>query len=594
MSSILSNSKEQHRKAIALIVCLFLTLLYVELILKPYMGHKKTATVENDSAAVVGKVTAVSQPEVATSSTPVANLPLQNAPGDVAVRDAGEVRIRTSNLETTVSLLGGRFTAVRLVDYPQKLGSVKEKVDLITHVPNAPYPLGVYFGGNNDASLQYRVVSGETDIDASDQKKSVVLVADTLSGGTIEKTLTFHPHNFEIDVQIQVSGLETPFFAEWTRVVEDIEGSLLDPYNVKGFVSFNDTEETRIAYSDVVESQVDFGQSRWLALADKYFMSAILISDGMSSLYKVNNEDDASQGNANSLQLPRMTGSKSGSLYAARVYSNSAVAGFTLILGPKTYSYLHELGYQLERAIDFGKFGLVSAPLISLLNALFSVLGNYGLAIVLLTILVKLALYPLNATSFKQMKKMQDLKPEMDRIKEEVKDKQQQQLQMMKLYKDNDANPLGGCLPMVLQMPIFIGLYSALQLAVELRHAPFGLWISDLSAAEQLIIAGFGVPVMIILFAGSMMIQQWTTPTAVDPAQKKAMLIMPVVMGFICAGFPSGLTLYMLTNNLISIGQQKALHRDEQGKIPPFLITVIVCVVVFLIACSVASLPLWK
>ena len=215
----------------------------------------------------------------------------------------------------------------------------------------------------------------------------------------------------------------------------------------------------------------------------------------------------------------------------------------------------------------------------------YGIFGNYGLAIVTLTILVRLALYPLNSASFKQMKAMQDLKPEMDRIREEFKDKQEQQMQLMALYKKHGVNPLGGCAPVLLQMPIFLGLYSALMLAVELRHAPFAGWIVDLSAPEKLMVLGVGVPVMVILFVVSMMVQQWTTPSQMDPTQKKVMMAMPLALGFMFAKFPSGLTLYWLTSNLISIGQQKGLYLShDSGKASALKITLSVSVVVFVLA----------
>jgi YidC/Oxa1 family membrane protein insertase len=161
---------------------------------------------------------------------------------------------------------------------------------------------------------------------------------------------------------------------------------------------------------------------------------------------------------------------------------------------------------------------------------------------------------------------------------------------MMELYKKKGVNPLGGCLPVLLQMPIFIGLYAALSLAVELRHAHFAGWIDDLSAPEKLMLSStFGIPVMVILFVISMMVQQWTTPTTMDPAQKKVMMVMPVVMGFMFASFPAGLTLYWLTSNLISIGQQNAMHSSDKHGKSPLAITLSVSAAVFALA-FVASL----
>ena len=158
----------------------------------------------------------------------------------------------------------------------------------------------------------------------------------------------------------------------------------------------------------------------------------------------------------------------------------------------------------------------------------------------------------------------------------------------MSLYKKRGVNPLGGCLPILLQMPIFIGLYSALMLAVELRHAPFALWVHDLSAPEKLMLGGFGIPVMVLLFITSMLIQQWITPSNIDPTQKKMMMVMPLIFGFMFAKMPAGLTLYYLTNNLISIGQQRAIQ-GKGGK-SAVLVTASVSLAVFLFAFALVKL----
>jgi len=252
--------------------------------------------------------------------------------------------------------------------------------------------------------------------------------------------------------------------------------------------------------------------------------------------------------------------------------------------GPKSYTLLNDLGFELRRLLDLGKTGIISGPLLSFLNIFYKLVGNYGLAIVLLTIVVKLVLYKLNTSQFKQMKAMQALKPELDKIKENVKDKQQQQVALMDLYKKKGVNPLGGCLPVLVQMPVFIGLYSALSLAVELRHAHFGGWVHDLSSPDALMIGGIAVPMLVVLFTLSMLVQQWVTPSTMDPQQKKIMMIMPVFMFFMFKNFPAGLAVYWLTNNLISIGQQQGMHYNDRSGKSGFKITGIVALAVFILA----------
>jgi YidC/Oxa1 family membrane protein insertase len=237
--------------------------------------------------------------------------------------------------------------------------------------------------------------------------------------------------------------------------------------------------------------------------------------------------------------------------------------------GPKDYNTLEATGdFQLERAIDLGFFSFLALPLLWLLHYLYLIVHNYGLAIIALTLLIKSALLPLSQASFKSMKAMQEIQPEMKALRERVKDPNQLNQEIMALYKRRGVNPMGGCLPIVIQIPVFFGLYQALLNAIELRHSPFALWITDLSAPEKLEMFGIGIPVMVLLMSASMIIQQWTTPNpSADPTQQKVMMFMPIVFAgmFIIFPMPAGLVLYWLVNNVISITQQLYLRKTDQS-----------------------------
>lgn len=168
-------------------------------------------------------------------------------------------------------------------------------------------------------------------------------------------------------------------------------------------------------------------------------------------------------------------------------------------------------------------------------------------------------------SSLKHMKIMADLQPEVKAIQEKMKETKDPNA-LMEFYKKKGVNPMGGCLPAFIQIPFFIGLYAALYCAFELRHAPFALWINDLSTQESLMIAGIPIPMLVVLFTLFMLVQQWLTPMAMDPSQKKAMMIMPLFFGFILARLPAGLTLYMLVNSVISVAQQKVFNRTNSVK----------------------------
>jgi YidC/Oxa1 family membrane protein insertase len=230
---------------------------------------------------------------------------------------------------------------------------------------------------------------------------------------------------------------------------------------------------------------------------------------------------------------------------------------------------LESVGKGIERAIDFGYFGFVSKPLLYVLHFFHRFTSSYGLDIIILTVLIKLLMAPLTHKSFVSMKHMQKLQPQMEKLKERYgADKEKLNKEIMELYRRNGVNPLGGCLPMVLQFPVFIGLYNALSTPIELRHASF-LWIKDLSRPDwqslPLTFGGwhFGIPVLTILMGASMFIQQWMTPSAGDPNQRKIMMLMPLMFTFMFVSFPAGLTVYWLVNNLLTIAQQYWINRHE-------------------------------
>ena len=227
------------------------------------------------------------------------------------------------------------------------------------------------------------------------------------------------------------------------------------------------------------------------------------------------------------------------------------------------------MGHDLDLAVDFGWFDIIAKPMLSLLNFFYSFLGNYGLAIILVTILTKIVFWPLTRKSYKSMKQMQKLQPQIMKIREKYKgDKTRMNQEVMQLYKTYKVNPMGGCLPMVVQIPVFIAFYKVLGASIELRHAPFMLWIDDLSAPDRLNI-GFhipyvdGLPVLTLLMGASMFIQQKMTPTTGDPTQAKMMMMMPIVFTFMFINFPSGLVLYWFVNNLLGIGQQYLTNKRK-------------------------------
>jgi YidC/Oxa1 family membrane protein insertase len=229
---------------------------------------------------------------------------------------------------------------------------------------------------------------------------------------------------------------------------------------------------------------------------------------------------------------------------------------YQIYLGPKDEDLLKALGVGAEKLVDFGWFTIVAKPLLWFIRLTHVVTGNYGIDIILISILIKIIFVPLTQISMKSMKEMQKVQPEMSRLKEQYKnDKAKLQQEMMLLYKRRKINPMSGCLPMLIQIPVFIALYNALQYAIDMRHAPFFFWIRDLAAKDPIYITP-------LIMGATMFIQQKMTPTAGDPAQAKMFLLMPVMFTFLFLNFPSGLVLYWLVNNVLSIAHQYYMNKN--------------------------------
>lgn len=284
------------------------------------------------------------------------------------------------------------------------------------------------------------------------------------------------------------------------------------------------------------------GKLRWIGLEDKYFLAAVIpVTEAQYSW---------------SAEVPAPGSSKATLFYPVNLGPNgTSRVAYNVWLGPKEYDTLVGLKASLEEAIEFGWFDWMAKPFLVVLNFMNKYLGNYGIAIIVLTVVIKILFYPLTKKSLHSMRDMQKMQPQMAALKEKYKnDKAKMNKELMELYKRNKINPVGGCLPMVLQIPVFIALYEVLYVAIELRQAPFFLWITDLSEKDPYYITP-------LLMGATMFLQQKMTPTSVDPAQQKIMLLMPVVFTVMFLSFPSGLVLYWLVNNVLSIGQQYFVYK---------------------------------
>lgn len=357
----------------------------------------------------------------------------------------------------------------------------------------------------------------------------------------VRKRLTFHYDQYLVDVDVQVDGVTGPFqvgLGTNFGIVEWGEGFI-------GLIGAATLVDDQMQKDTPADRRVWEGHVRWVALQDKYFLSVLLPTGGNAAIVEPEGDKLLSAG----VRFAPDPGTTAVSL---RMYA-----------GPKEFDTLKSLQVGLEDTIDFGWFiygswSLVKAvakPLFYVLRFLYDFTQNYGLSIILLTVGIKLLFVPLQYKSYKSMKDMQVIQPKVVALQAKYKDDRERlNRELIKLYKDHRVNPVGGCLPMLLQMPVFVALFNILYMTIDLRQAPFVLWITDLSVQDPYY-------VLPVLMGVSMVVQQKIMPTTMDPTQAKVMLLLPAFLTVLFLTFPAGLVLYWLTNNVLTIAQQFVTDR---------------------------------
>jgi len=398
--------------------------------------------------------------------------------------------------------------------------------------------------------LVYEVRGGNLNL-TGDVERTLLFQGRIPGGRTLIKRFTFRGSSYPIGLEVSIQGgNEAPqpsLILTTGKPGEEVQQGA----NFEGLIALLGGKLKREAGEDISEGVELSGEISWAGFGYTYFFFAVLPENPANQTLTVK---QAGPGFLMSLGAQTQTG-------------GLPTTRYTLFMGPKDFDVMKALGKGLDRSIDFGYFTLVASPLLHILRFSHRFTGSYGIDIMLLTLLIKLLLSPLTHKSFVSMKQMQKLQPQMQKIKDRFKDdKEKTNKEIMDLYRRNKVNPLGGCLPMLLQFPVFIGLYNALRTPIELRHASF-LWIQDLSRPDYESLPftlgdwKLGFPILVLLMGASMFVQQWMTPSAGDPNQRRMMLMMPVVFTALFVTFPAGLTIYWLINNILTIGQQYIINR---------------------------------
>lgn len=492
--------------------------------------------------------------------------PAQALPGTEPAESASQgeiITVRTDVLALQIAMRGGTLVRATLLDYPIEKDRPDELVELLSPERSN---LGLIRTGLRGAS---GTSADQDTLYDSPQSEYLLGDADELvvpltwtdeSGVSVEKRFVFTRGSYAIRVeQTLVNNSDQPWrgdqYTQLLRRSKGIERSMfdVDSYSFDGPQTYNGEKAEKLKRDDLQEKgPVEFSTpDGWVAAIQHHFLSAVIPEAGAPHVYRVEVKDDT--------MIASVVG-------ARRTVEPGASDTFSrqLFIGPKIQSQLGELHERLKLTVDYGWLTILSQPMFWVLAFIYDYVGNWGVAIILVTVLIKLAFYKMTETSGRSMAKMRNLQPRIKALQERYKDDRQQlSQQMMDLYKREKVNPAAGCLPILIQMPFFLAFYWVLIESVEMRQAPFMLWITDLSTRDPYFI-------LPLIMGAAMLLQQKLNPAPADPVQARVMQIMPIMFTGFFAFFPSGLVLYWATNTVLSIAQQwkinKVVEQEEKNR----------------------------
>ena len=474
-------------------------------------------------------------------------------PGDTKVERGERIKIRTDFLIAEIDTIGGDLRHVALTKHL----AAEDKSAQMTLFTDAGAQIyvaqtGLLGNGLPTHNTRYKSEAAAYTLEEGKDSLTVNLSTEAADGASVTKQYIFHRGSYLIDLNYSIANksavaMKPDAYFQFLKFGETASAS---PFGISTFtgpaVYTEQKKFQKINFSDIDKGKLDYpskSSDGWLAMLQHYFLAAWLPKNGVEREF-----------------FTKKVGEK---LYATGVIvpvgeiapGATGTVAVPLYVGPQEVDKLAKLAPGLDLAIDYGWLTIIAAPLFKVLSFIHSWVGNWGIAIILLTCLIKLIFFPLSAASYKSMAKMKVLGPKLQKLKEQYgDDKQKLNQAMMEMYKTEKVNPLGGCLPIVIQIPVFISLYWVLLAAVELRHAPFFGWIKDLAAADPFY-------VLPVIMGATMFLQTKLNPTPPDPIQAKVMLYMPIVFSFMFLWFPAGLVLYWTVNNLLSIWQQWQINR---------------------------------
>jgi YidC/Oxa1 family membrane protein insertase len=552
------------RTILAIVLSLAVLLVYQIFFIKPPVPQKAAkpqqpaGQVKKDETYVSAATAAVARSE----TKPVIAQP-EAPPRDITVE--------TSDYTAVFSTRGAALKSMKLKGYYQechectddiwpKVKSMvtgnkipakpktKNFIELVDVHEGMPYPLAVTFPNSSSdiaPDAVFETTAEKLEVTKAKETKQLVF-SKSHHNIKIEKIFTFHPSGYAIGMEVRVHNLTAAPITQipkinWYQYVDPLKVD--DSYGHDGpAVSVGGGIERQEVKK--LDNETVLGPNvLWGAFESKYFIASFIPENPSLSSVVMTRD-------ANNMVAVGLKGRKE--LIPG---GQNSIFSYSLYLGPKQYDLLKKLGVGLESAIDYGWFKWLAIPALYILNFLYGFVLNYGIAIIILTTIIKIIFWPLGNMSYKSMNEMKKLQPKIEALKEKYKNDQTKIGQeTMALYREHKVNPFSGCLPMLIQIPVFFGLYKALMYSIELRHSPFFFWIQDLSAKDPYYITP-------IIMGATQFISQKMTPAMGDPMQQKVMLLMPVIFTFFFLNFPSGLVIYWLFNNVLQIGQQFYINK---------------------------------
>ena len=556
---------EQMRLLLAIVLSFLVFVVWQWLVVEPEMAKQppeQPTLAENTTMPEESSKPSPKAEEATQLASKPQETPLPQAPPTPENREARQIRVETPLYTALFTEKGGALDDLILKDYHETTAKDSPLKDMIAEAARK-IPLQTGWVGKSLPGMEnaiYELGTSQDEIQVQNTPQTIEFRYTNALGITIRKEFTFQPDSYLMGMKVTiVNHSAAAIDGKPTVKIANVVGDPNSRITFEGPMALMGKSLEEVKMKDIAKQPELEGSLRWIGITDRYFMTVLIPEepvDGAMKMEKVGDDMVIA-----TLVLPETS-------IAPGEDKNFSYKSF---IGPKDTEMLAKANYDLSKAVNFGMFDFLAKPFLWIMNQIYKVIPNYGIAIILLTLMTKIILWPLGNKSYKSMNDMKRMQPLMAEIREKYKDdKKKMNEETMALYRTYKINPMGGCLPMLVQLPVFFALYRMLYQAIELRHAPFFGWINDLSAPDRLFHFGFsipfmqppyGIPVLTIVMGATMLLQQKMSPPPGDPTQAKMMMFMPIIFTVIFINFPAGLVLYWLTNNIFSIAQQYYIQK---------------------------------